>query len=124
MPSVVLAEPDAATSELYQRALQQNFTVRTAADEQQLLHLLAGEPIAAVVLEPNCFGEQAWQAVARIAADCRDHGTVLVICSTQDERRRGYELGVHEYLLKPTLPEVLTARVAAQVQVQPAATQA
>jgi DNA-binding response OmpR family regulator len=124
MPSVVLAEPDAATSELYQRALQQRFTVRTAADEQQLLRLLTGESIAAVVLEPNAFGEQAWPAVARIAAGCRNSGTVLLICSTQDERRLGHELGVSEYLLKPTLPEVLTARVAAHLSVQSAAAQA
>lgn len=108
MPLVLLAEPDSATSELYQRSLEQHFAVRTVTDEAQLTAALAAAAVAAVVLEPTLFGDDAWPAVARIAGACRQSHIPLIICSTQDERRRAVALGVADYLLKPTLPEVLS----------------
>lgn len=104
---VVIGEPDQATSALYQRALEAAFTVLVASDEAGILALLRGQQVAAVVVEPALFAEDSWGQLETLSRACAAAGVPLVICSTQDERRRGRDLGAAAYLIKPTLPATL-----------------
>lgn len=108
---VVLGEPDQATGALYQRALDADFTVLVAPDEASVLDALRAGRVAAVVIEPALFGAQIWEQLAALSRACAAARVPLVICSTQDERRRGRELGAAAYLVKPTLPSTLLATV-------------
>lgn len=106
-PSVLLGEPDLATSELYQRALSAGFAVVTAGDEQTLLYELRTHPLAGVILEPAIFRVRSWEQTELIGRLCAARQIRLVICSTRDERQRARELGATSYLVKPTLPATL-----------------
>lgn len=104
---VVIGEPDPATSTLYRRALEGAFTVIVADDEAAILKLLSSRPIAALVVEPALFRPDGWAQIELLSQICGRAGVPLVICSTQDERRKGRDLGVAAYLVKPTLPATL-----------------
>jgi DNA-binding response OmpR family regulator len=106
-PLVLIGEPDRATFTLYQRALEGEFGVIAAPDAAMLERLLRSEPLAALVLEPAIFAIPAWEQAAAAGQICAERGIALVICSTQDERRRSVELGAVAYLLKPALPTAL-----------------
>jgi DNA-binding response OmpR family regulator len=104
---VLLSEPDPATCALYQRALSAAFDVIAASDQDTIIYTLLTQPIAALVLEPAIFDVYGWEQLAAVSRVCVERGIPLVVCSTLDERRRGIELGVAAYLVKPTLPATL-----------------
>lgn len=108
---VVIGEPDPATSTLYQRALGAVFTVVAAPDDATILALLGSRPVAAVVVEPALFAPNGWDELEVVSRACAAAGVPLIICSTQDERRKGRDLGAAAYLVKPTLPSTLLATV-------------
>jgi DNA-binding response OmpR family regulator len=104
---VLLAEPDQASSMLYQHVLRVMFEVITAADKDTVLRILHTRPIDALVLDPMIFALYHWEQLATVGRICAERGIPLVLCSTLDERRRGIELGATMYLIKPTLPTTL-----------------
>jgi DNA-binding response OmpR family regulator len=104
---VLLAEPNQASSMLYQHALLPVFEVIAAADKDMVLHILHTRPIEALVLDPMIFVGRRWEQLAAVGHVCAERGIPLVICSTLDERRRGIQLGATTYLVKPTLPATL-----------------
>jgi len=104
---VVIGEPDPATSVLYQRAIEGEFTVLVAADATAILHALHSHTVAVLVVEPALFGANGWEQLEVVSRACIRSGVPLVICSTQDERRKGRDLGAVAYLIKPTLPTTL-----------------
>jgi DNA-binding response OmpR family regulator len=106
-PVVLLAEPDQASSTLYQRVLRAAFEVVAAADEDAILRILHTRPVDALVLDPMIFVAYRWEQLAGVSRVCAERGIPFVICSTLDERRRGIELGATIYLVKPTLPATL-----------------
>jgi DNA-binding response OmpR family regulator len=108
---VVIAEPDQATSALYQRSLGVAFTVLIALSEETIVRLLGSRPVVAVVIEPALFPQNGWDRLEAVSRACGAAGVPLVICSTQDERRKGRELGAAAYLVKPTLPATLLATI-------------
>lgn len=104
---VLLGEPDRATGELYRRSLEAEFSVSVAPDEGALMEALAGRSVDIVALEPMLFAGQRWERAGALCRLCAGLAIPVVICSTLDERRRGGELGVSTYLLKPVLPSRL-----------------
>ncbi len=108
---VLLGEPDQATSALYERTLATMFSVLTVRDEATLLELLRSQLIAAVVIEPALFTRSCWDQLEIVGRACAQAGVPLLICSTQDERRRGYAAGAAAYLVKPILPATLLEAV-------------
>jgi DNA-binding response OmpR family regulator len=108
---VVLGEPDQATSALYERTLGTVFSVLTVRDEATLLELLRSQVIAAVVVEPALFTRSRWDQLELVGRACARARVPLLICSTQDERRRGYAAGAAAYLVKPILPATLLEAV-------------
>lgn len=108
---VVIGEPDPATRALYRRVLGAVYTVLAAPDDETILALLRSRPVAAVVVEPALFAPDSWDQLGAVGRACTSAGVPLVICSTQDERRRGRDLGAAAYLVKPTLPATLLATI-------------
>jgi len=104
---VLLAEPDQASSMLYQHVLRTAFEVVAAADKETVLRILHTRPIDVFVLDPMIFAIHRWEQLTVLSCICAERGIPLVLCSTLDERRRGIELGATLYLIKPTLPVTL-----------------
>lgn len=105
--SVVLIEHHRPTSELYQRALQQEYQVFTCATTRDADAILQREHVAALILEPLLRHGHAWAFVEALRTAPATRYMPIVVCSELDERRHGQDVGVTAYLLKPVLPTLL-----------------
>lgn len=104
---VLIGEPDRATRQLYQRALATAYVVVAVAAEEAMLECLATQRVSVLILEPALLGDHGAEGLAMLGRICGERRVRLVICSTQDARRRDLEVGAAAYLVKPTLPSQL-----------------
>lgn len=118
--SVLILDSDEATRELYRRELGHSFTVLTAADERSAWRQVETETVDSVILEPATLEDAAWSFIVRLRALERHRETPIVVCSTLDERKRGVELGITTYLIKPVTPHLLSRALQAALQGKPA----
>jgi DNA-binding response OmpR family regulator len=94
---------------------------RQAADGAEALHLLAESAPACVVLDLMMPGVDGFEVLARMRDDgLAPDAKVLVLSCRGDETAfvQAWELGATEYLVKPTDPDVLVARIKALVEAQ------
>jgi DNA-binding response OmpR family regulator len=108
-PTVLIIEADQLTSDLYQRELGRDVAVATCSNEMTAWEILRTRDVRAVVLEPAGLGAEGWNLLARIKAHPSFSAIPVIVCSTQDERRKGLELGAALFLVKPVLPATLSA---------------
>lgn len=106
-PTILLIEPDAATRELYRRELSDRYHVLTLPDDHDAFALLRTYHVDAIVLEPDLAGSSGWDLIVSLKATLRTARIPIIVCSVLDERRRGKQLGVFTYLVKPVLPATL-----------------
>jgi putative two-component system response regulator len=110
--TVLIVEDDPATQRLYERALQQEYQVLVASTEADVSALLTARTLVhAIVLEPGPLGSWGWALLAELRRHADFEPVPLILCTAQDEKRRGLELGATEYLVKPVLPAALLATV-------------
>ena len=109
--TVLIVENDQATCRMYERALQQEYDVLTASLEDDLSALLKAHTLHAVVLEPGPVDGRGWDLLAELKCHPNLQAVPIVLCTVQDERRRGLESGAAVYLVKPVLPAVLLETV-------------
>jgi DNA-binding response OmpR family regulator len=109
--TILIVDDDVPTLELYQRELGREYRVLTCTDELEATQLLEHEDVSAVVLEPGAVGEQGWARLAAITDVPADHPVPVLVCSTQDDRRRDVTMGTAGWLVKPVLPTTLLAAV-------------
>ena len=107
LQTILIVDDDLATLELYQRELQREFRVLTCTDELQASEVLGSEDVSAIVLEPVALGEQGWAKLASITHKSTNRPVPVLVCSTQDDRRRDMEMGATACLVKPVLPTTL-----------------
>ena len=107
LQTILIVDDDLATLELYERELGREYRVLTCTDEIQASEVLGSEDISAIVLEPVAFGEQGWAKLTAIAHMPTKRPVPVLVCSTQDDRRRGLEMGATACLVKPVLPTTL-----------------
>jgi DNA-binding response OmpR family regulator len=105
--TILVIEDDLPTRELYERELRLWYHVMTCDSEQQALKLLNEHPIEAVVLEPALPDDQGWHLLTLIRATPHLCKVPIILCSTQNARRRAMMLGATVYLTKPVLPAAL-----------------
>jgi DNA-binding response OmpR family regulator len=105
--TILIVDDDLATLELYERELGREYRVLTCTDELQASEVLATEEVSAIVLEPVALGEQGWAKLAAITHRPTKTPVPVLVCSTQDQRRRGQEMGATACLVKPVLPTTL-----------------
>ena len=111
LPIVLIVENDQATYRLYRRALEAEYQVLVASYDDEVLVLVKDRPLAAIVLEPGPIGGRGWTLLADLKRQPDFQTSPIIICTAQDERRRGQELGSAAYLIKPVLPAALLATV-------------
>lgn len=90
------------------------FTTRQAADGHEALRRLGEHAPACVVLDLMMPGLDGFEVLARMRSEAiAPHAKVVVLSCRGDETAfvRAWELGADEYLVKPTDPDVLLARV-------------
>ena len=107
MTTVLIIEPDDATRELYHRELGRSYHVLSSSDAETSLQLLQSNHIDAVVLEPALADCAGWALLQAIGATQPGASRSIILCSTLDERKRGFALGAAAYLVKPVLPVTL-----------------
>ncbi len=103
--TVLIIENDAPTLELYRRELSQEYKVLSCLNEDDALQLANNAAdLCAVVLEPAISGGEGWGLLSRLIAVLDERRIPIILCSTQDERRRGLKEGAAAFLVKPVLP--------------------
>jgi DNA-binding response OmpR family regulator len=105
--AILIVDNDHSTRELYQRVLSQDYQVLAVSDEQDVLDLLQRHDIRAVVIEPGPANSRGWRLFAELKRDPATRTIPIIVCTAQDERRRGLALGAAAYLIKPVLPITL-----------------
>jgi DNA-binding response OmpR family regulator len=103
-PSILIIEDSPPTFEMYRRELSRDYQVFACLSEQDALELLTSEPIRAVVLEPEIEGGRGWHWLTNIITALAGRRVPVILCSTQDEQRRGLSEGAAAFLVKPVLP--------------------
>lgn len=109
--SLLLLEPDRATRQLYARELGKRWHVVAVEQPDDVLAILETQPISAVILELGASAEDKWQLLALVKARVERSTLPIIICSSIDERGKGYEFGVSAYLVKPVSPSQLSYEV-------------
>lgn len=107
VPVVLIVESDLATHQLYARALKAEYEVKVAANASEAHAVLAAHRVQAIVLEPGPLGHSNWALITEVKKHSNSRTIPLILCTAQDERRRGLELGAAAYLTKPVLPATL-----------------
>lgn len=104
-PIVLVLDDDQLTLELYSRQLSSEFQVITNDKVSETRQRLKDTALDALVIEPAVNDGEGWALLGEIHAD--PHTPPVILCSTEDERKAGLELGAHAYLVKPVLPTTL-----------------
>jgi DNA-binding response OmpR family regulator len=107
--TILIVENDQPTSKLYERVLQAEYEVVLATLDDDVLSLITACHVDAVVLEPGSMEGRGWSLLSDIKSSPELPAIPVVLCTVQDERRRGQELGSAAYLVKPVLPTTLLA---------------
>ena len=105
--AILIVDNDHSTRELYQRALSQDYQVLASDDEPTVFDLLQHHDVRAVVIEPGPANSRGWELFAELKRDPATSMIPIIVCTAQDERRRGLALGAAFYLIKPVLPTTL-----------------
>lgn len=103
-PSVLIIDNDLPTLELYRRELSRNYKVLACLNEDDALQLARSSDICAVVLEPAISGGNGWGLLPALLKTFGSRRIPIILCSTQDEQRRGIQEGAAAFLVKPVLP--------------------
>jgi len=111
IPVVLIVENDPATHQLYARALKAEYDVLVASNAQEAQSMLDAHSVQAIVLEPGPIGSPNWALIANIKQHPSSRTIPLILCTAQDERRQGLEMGATVYLTKPVLPTALVKAV-------------
>ena len=108
---ILIVENDPATHQMYERALQQEYQVLVASGEADVPTLLNTHTVQAIVLEPGPVGGPGWTLLAELKHRPDLSSVPLIVCTAQDQRARGLQLGATVYLVKPVLPATLLETV-------------
>lgn len=106
-PAILIIESDQATRDLYARELSRRYRVRVCGDEQAARKIVEMRSLVAIVVEPNALGDDRWTFLRELQTAPATRQIPVVICTSLDDRRRGLEMGVAAYLVKPVLPVTL-----------------
>jgi DNA-binding response OmpR family regulator len=109
--TVLIVENDPATHAMYQRAFQPEYQVLIASSAEEVPSLLDEHTVHTIVLEPGPLGHPGWELLAELKRRPETRAIPVVVCTAQDERRRGLEMGATAYLVKPVLPAALLETV-------------
>ncbi len=104
-PSVLVLDEDTLALELYSRELGQDYQVSTSSSVPETRHYLRNTSFDVLIIEPAVNQDEGWTLLKEILA--RQNPPLTIVCSVEDERKAGLELGAHLFLVKPVLPVTL-----------------
>jgi DNA-binding response OmpR family regulator len=105
LPTVLIIDDDSVILNLYHRELGQDFDVITCSTKDDALEVIHNQDLDAIVLEPIAMNGQGWDLLNMITLlPINTHSFPIILCSLQDERRYGLEMGATVFLVKPILP--------------------
>ncbi|MFN4341639.1 MAG: two-component system response regulator OmpR [Azonexus sp.] len=119
-PHLLVVDDDARLRDLLTRYLgEQGFTVKAAADAQQMDRLRAREHYHLIVLDLMMPGEDGLSVCRRLRGQ-GDQTPIIMLTAKGDEVDRivGLEMGADDYLPKPFNPRELLARIHAVLRRQ------
>ena len=77
----------------------------SCSEKNEALETIGSHELNAIVLEPVAWNGQGWELLDNILALPSDMRSFpVVVCSVQDERKRGLEMGAAAFLVKPVSP--------------------
>lgn len=110
---ILVVDDDNNTRILMREILEaENYTVWTAADGNAALDVMDREHIDLVILDimmPNMDGYE----FTKVLRDCKNELPILMISAKQlpADRKKGYRLGIDDYMSKPVDEEELLLRI-------------
>ena len=115
---ILIIEEDAPTLELYRRELQRDYQVSACQSGEDALRLVKTNDVSVIVLEPAIEDGQGWGLLPALQQTQAGRRVLIVLCSTQDERKRGKLEGAAAFLVKPVLPIELRDCITRVLQVE------
>lgn len=120
-PRILVLDEDSLALELYARELGRDYQVFTSASIEETRQSLRNTAYDVLIIEPAVAEDMGWTLIKEIRAT--KNPPLLVVCSVQDDRKTGFELGAHAFLVKPVLPialhKVLDQIVASRLRMTP-----
>lgn len=104
LPTILIIDDDPVILDLYHRELGQDFDVITCSRKDDALAVIYNQNLDAIVLEPIAMNGQGWNLLNMITVPRTTRSLPIILCSVQDERRHGLEMGAAVFLVKPILP--------------------
>lgn len=116
--TVLLVEPDLPTRRLYERELGRRYQVLHGNEQHDILALMDGHVISAIILDLSAPYRHDWALLDAIQQHpAYNTHTPIILCSVLDERQRGAQHGAAAFLIKPctaaTLLHCLAGLIAA-----------
>lgn len=105
--SILIIENDPPTLELYRREFSRDYQVLACLDEEDALQMASSPNLRAVILEPAVSAGAGWMILPALLEALRGRHVPVILCSTQDDRKRGLQAGASAFLVKPVLPAEL-----------------
>ena len=96
-----------------------NFTLRTAANGQQALDAVAAQKPDLILLDLMMPGIDGFEVIRRLRADAATADIQIVILSALNSNEdvvKGFNLGAHDFIMKPIIMEKLLSCVNTQMQ--------
>jgi two-component system phosphate regulon response regulator OmpR len=114
---LLIVDDDRRIRQLLSRYLaEQGYRVTTAGTAADASACLKSISFDLIVLDVMMPGENGFEFAARLRADTTDRGQVPILMLTAksetDDRVRGFETGVDDFLAKPFEPRELSLRIA------------
>jgi CheY-like chemotaxis protein len=107
-PLVLAVDDEQGVLDLYSRYLDKGgYAIVGFNNANDLLENLREHHPAAVLLDLNLPGKDGWEAINEMKRADEFKTTPIIICSIEDQRERGRNLGVNAYLIKPIVEEDL-----------------
>ena len=112
---ILVADDDKNTRMLLKAVLEaENYTVITAENGEEALHIIDNSHIDLVVLDvmmPKMDGNTFTQTLR----DCQNNLPILMISAKQlpEDKRRGFQVGTDDYMTKPIDEEEMLLRIKA-----------
>jgi DNA-binding response OmpR family regulator len=103
--TVLLLDEDQLALELYSRELGLDYLVITSESVPETRQTLKDKHLDVLILEPQVNEDEGWILLEEIRLITDPPSVIL--CSTEDERKAGLDLGASYYLVKPVLPQSL-----------------
>ncbi len=107
-PVVLAIDDEPGVLDLYARYLEkEGYAVIGLNNANDLLDYVRQMHPVAILLDINLPGKTGWDAIDDLKASQETRDIPIVVCSIDDDRDRGINLGVSEYLVKPIIEDDL-----------------